>query len=180
MIEKEKLEEILRKHNLGDKNITSVQDLFDTVMSDFSVKTDSDIKFDKSKLEVLLNYIGALKDIIVSKVDSEVSDGAKKLLFKLKSIQRIIQNQGKPKEATPESPKPETCPYCHRRDEGRESQEAIINDSDLTVQVEVDTPIGLRRNDGGVMSILHGPKKVSQIHIYYCPMCGRKLNEPKD
>ena len=164
MIEKEKFEEILKKHNLGDKNITSIQDLYDTAVNNLQ---------EDASIIGLSNYIGALKDIIVSKVDSEVSDGAKKLLFKLKSIQKMPTE----KEVS-KIPEPDSCPYCHRR--GDDAQEAIIDEPDLTVQVEVDTPIGLRRNDGGSMSILYGPKKVSQLHIYYCPMCGRKLNNPKD
>ncbi len=167
MIEKDKFEEILKKHGLENKNITSIQDLYDSAIADFQ---------ENASLLKLSNYTSALKDIIVEKVDSEVSDGAKKLLIKLRL--RAIQRPDK--QEAPESPKPETCPYCHRRDEGRESQEAIFDEPDLTVQVEVDTPIGLRRNDGGFMSILYGPKKISQIHIHYCPMCGRKLNEPKD
>lgn len=169
MIEKEKFEKILKKHNLEDKNISDLQGLYDTAMADFH---------ESASILRLSNYIGALKDVIVEKVDSEVSDLAKNLLFKLKTVQRAFQTPAK--QEAPEPPKPDSCPYCHRTDEGRKSQEAIINDLDLTVQIEVDTPIGLRRNDGGFMSILYGPKKVSQIHIYYCPMCGRKLNEPKD
>lgn len=169
MIKTEKFEEILKKRGLENKNITSIQDLYDSAVADFQ---------ENASLLRLSSYTSALKDIIVEKVDSEVSDGAKKLLFKLRSIQRALQMPDKQEASEPL--KPDSCPYCHRTDEGRESQEAIINDSDLTVQIEVDTPIGLRRNDGGFMSILYGPKKISQIHIYYCPMCGRKLNEPKD
>lgn len=54
-------------------------------------------------------------------------------------------------------------------------QEAIIETPNLICQVEVDTPIGIRKNDGGFMSILHGTE-TDQVKIYYCPMCGRKLN----
>jgi hypothetical protein len=54
-------------------------------------------------------------------------------------------------------------------------QEAIIETPNLICQVEVDTPIGIRKNDGGFMSILHG-SETEQVKIYYCPMCGRKLN----
>ena len=167
MIEKEKFEEILKKHNLGDKDIVDLQDLYDTAVADFRTN---------SSALVLSNYIGALKDIIVERVDSGVSEMAKNLLFKLKTIQRNFQTPKKQEKT--KSLEPDSCPYCHRR--GDEAQEAIIDEPDLTVQVEVDTPIGLRRNDGGFMSILYGPKKISQLHIYYCPMCGRKLNEPKD
>lgn len=65
------------------------------------------------------------------------------------------------------------CKYCEKLEE-RKQQEALYEDPDVIVQVALDTPIG-RRVGGSSLDILVG-EKVRYVQIFYCPMCGRKLN----
>lgn len=65
------------------------------------------------------------------------------------------------------------CKYCEKLEE-RKQQEALYEDPDVIIQVAQDTPIG-RRVGSSSLDILIG-SKVRSIQIFYCPMCGRKLN----
>lgn len=65
------------------------------------------------------------------------------------------------------------CKYCEKLEE-RKQQEALYEDPDVIIQVAQDTPIG-RRVGGSSLDILVG-EKVRYVQIFYCPMCGRKLN----
>lgn len=53
-------------------------------------------------------------------------------------------------------------------------QEALYEDQDLIVQVAQDTPIGRRAGYSSLDFLLGAEEK--HIKIFYCPMCGRKLN----
>ena len=53
-------------------------------------------------------------------------------------------------------------------------QEPLYEDQNIILQVAQDTPIG-RRHGGSCMDILVG-KEIKHIQIFYCPMCGRRLN----
>lgn len=63
------------------------------------------------------------------------------------------------------------CEFCNGR-------VALVSDENIVVQVDPDTPIGVRRADGGSLSVLCKSKLLS-TKIYYCPICGRKLNQEK-
>lgn len=65
------------------------------------------------------------------------------------------------------------CKYCEKL-EDRKQQEALYEDPDVIIQVAQDTPIG-RRVGSSSLDILVG-EKVRYVQIFYCPMCGRKLN----
>ena len=65
------------------------------------------------------------------------------------------------------------CKYCEKLEE-RKQQEALYEDPDVIIQVAQDTPIG-RRVGSSSLDILVG-EKVRYVQIFYCPMCGRKLN----
>ena len=70
------------------------------------------------------------------------------------------------------------CKYCEGLKINPETfngeQEALYEDSNLVIQVAQDTPIGRRRGSSS-MEILIG-SETKYIQIFYCPMCGRKLN----
>ena len=77
------------------------------------------------------------------------------------------------------------CEFCENREipdeHGSLAQKAIYEKDNIVVQVDVDTPIGRRRGEGGTMTIytpeiFRGPV-VNIVPIQYCPMCGRKLND---
>ena len=53
-------------------------------------------------------------------------------------------------------------------------QDPLYEDKDIVLQVAQDTPIG-RRHGGSFLDVLVGTE-IKHIQIFYCPMCGRKLN----
>lgn len=80
------------------------------------------------------------------------------------------------------------CEFCENREipdeHGSIAQRAVYENDNIVVQVEVDTPIGRRRNEGGTMTI-YTPEVfrgdiLTYVPIKYCPMCGRKLNGGED
>lgn len=70
------------------------------------------------------------------------------------------------------------CKYCEGLKINPESfngeQEALYEDPEVILQIAQDTPIG-RRVGSSSLDILVG-SKVRHVQIFYCPMCGRKLN----
>lgn len=68
------------------------------------------------------------------------------------------------------------CKYCEKIENRKRGQEALFQNQDIIIQVDIDTPIGLRRHQGGSMSVLHDKTKTDSFRINYCPYCGRKLN----
>lgn len=70
------------------------------------------------------------------------------------------------------------CKYCEglkiNPDSFNGEQEALYEDPEVILQVAQDTPIG-RRVGSSSLDILVG-SKVRHVQIFYCPMCGRKLN----
>lgn len=61
------------------------------------------------------------------------------------------------------------CEFC-------DGKTALVSDENIVVQVDPDTPIGLRRADGSSLSVLY-KSKLLYTKIYYCPICGRRLNQ---
>ena len=61
------------------------------------------------------------------------------------------------------------CEFCDGRS-------ALVLDENIVIQVDPDTPIGLRKADGSYLSVLY-KSKLLYTKIYYCPICGRKLNQ---
>lgn len=53
-------------------------------------------------------------------------------------------------------------------------QDPLYEDQNIILQVAQDTPIG-RRHGGSFLDVLVGTE-IKHIQIFYCPMCGRKLN----
>ena len=70
------------------------------------------------------------------------------------------------------------CKYCEglkiNPDSFNGEQEALYEDPEVILQVAQDSPIG-RRHGSSTLDILVG-SKVRYVQIFYCPMCGRKLN----
>lgn len=70
------------------------------------------------------------------------------------------------------------CKYCEglkiNPDTLGGEQDPLYEDSDMVLQVAQDTPIGRRRGSSS-MEILLG-SETKYIQIFYCPMCGRRLN----
>ena len=65
------------------------------------------------------------------------------------------------------------CKYCEKLE--KINQEALLETEDMLIQVDQDTPIGRRRGQGGILRIYDNLDETT-INIFYCPMCGRKLN----
>lgn len=80
------------------------------------------------------------------------------------------------------------CEFCENREipdeHGSMAQRAVYENDNIVIQVEVDTPIGRRRNSGGLMTIytpeIFRGSTLTYVPIKYCPMCGRKLNGGED
>lgn len=70
------------------------------------------------------------------------------------------------------------CKYCEglkiNPDSFNGEQDALYEDPEVILQIAQDTPIG-RRIGSSSLDILVG-SKVRHVQIFYCPMCGRKLN----
>lgn len=66
------------------------------------------------------------------------------------------------------------CKYCEKLE--KINQEALLETENMLIQVDQDTPIGRRRGQGGILRIYDNLDETT-INIFYCPMCGRKLNE---
>ena len=70
------------------------------------------------------------------------------------------------------------CKYCEglkiNPDTLGGEQDPLYEDPEVIIQIAQDSPIG-RRHGSSSLDILVG-SKVRYIQIFYCPMCGRKLN----
>jgi len=70
------------------------------------------------------------------------------------------------------------CKYCEglkiNPDTLCGEQDPLYEDQDLILQVAQDAPIGRRRGNSS-LEVLVGDH-MKYIQIFYCPMCGRKLN----
>lgn len=66
------------------------------------------------------------------------------------------------------------CKYCESPKLGV-GQVALAENDFYVAQVDIDTPIGRRVDNGGTLRFFDNIEEFV-IPIQYCPMCGRKLN----
>lgn len=207
MIEKQKIEEILKKHGLDGKFSwkyeTFTEDLKEYIKSTKIKLSGLDVNKAKGSVSETIGNLNAITRFVSDlnkeeTISIDLESCLKIQIFKLQAVWKVCKAAGilmpevedfekteraDPIKSEPVPLTPADCPFCHEKECGGEKshQDALVDDENtFTVQVEVDTPIGLRRNSGGEMTILHNPSRtVRGIRIYYCPMCGRRLNEPK-